>query len=225
MNNQQFVSGKEKETTIIKENKMINKEKEMKISQTYCAASMATPNINSVSQESKSGLPGLIQRVGLLLLACTLAVGATGFASAAEARDEAAVRALGDNFAKAFVQKNAERRASLFAEDGTFVTPVGDFLQGHVAMVKEFGPEAQQAVTPTTQAVFSNYRIRFIKPDVAVADALLTVHNVKAPDGTIVPVIPINFFYVAVRHGDQWLIEDGRAHFAPAPANSMMSRN
>jgi hypothetical protein len=29
---------------------------------------------------------------------------------------------------------------------------------------------------------------------------------------------PINFFYVASRHGDKWLIEDGRAHFAPAPA-------
>jgi uncharacterized protein (TIGR02246 family) len=167
---------------------------------------------------------GLMQRLCLTLLAWTLVLGATGFASASEARDEAAVRALGDNFAKAFVQKDAERRASLFAENGTFVTPVGDFLQGRVAMVKDFGPEAQQAVTATTQAAFSNYRIRFIKPDVAVADALLTVRNVNGPDGKVIPVIPINFFFVAVRHGDQWLIEDGRAHFAPAPANGMTAR-
>jgi hypothetical protein len=88
-------------------------------------------------------------------------------------------------------------------------------------MVKDFGPEAEQAVTATTQAALSNYRIRFIKPDVAVADALLTVRNVKGPDGTIIPEIPINFFYVAARHGNQWLIEDGRAHFAPAPPNGM----
>jgi uncharacterized protein (TIGR02246 family) len=162
-----------------------------------------------------------MQRLGLTLLAFTLIIGVTGSASASQAQDEAAVRALGDNFAKAFVQKNAERRASLFAENGTFVTPVGDFLQGRVAMVKDFGPEAQQAVTATTQAVFSNYRIRFIKPDIAVADALLTVRNVNGPDGTVIPVIPINFFYVASRHGNQWLIEDGRAHFAPAPANAM----
>ncbi|MGB2603111.1 MAG: SgcJ/EcaC family oxidoreductase, partial [Candidatus Sulfotelmatobacter sp.] len=145
----------------------------------------------------------------------------TGSASASGPQDEAAVRTLGDNFAKAFVQKNAELRASLFAENGTFVTPVGHFLQGRVAMVNDFGPEAQQAVTGNTQAAFSNYRIRFINPDVAVADALLTVHNVNGPDGTIIPVIPINFFYVAVRHGGQWLIEDGRAHFAPAPRNGM----
>jgi uncharacterized protein (TIGR02246 family) len=153
-----------------------------------------------------------------------LVVGSTGSASAGEARDEAAVRALGDTFAKAFVQKNAELRASLFAENGTFVTPVSDFLQGRVAMVKDFGPEAEQAVNPNTQAAFSNYRVRFIKPDVAVADALLTVRNVNGPDGTVIPVIPINFFFVAARHGNQWLIEDGRAHFAPAPPNGMTSR-
>jgi uncharacterized protein (TIGR02246 family) len=169
-----------------------------------------------------------MQRLKLTLLAFTLVIGVNASATAADVRDEAAVRALGDNFAKAFVQKNPEQRTSLFAENGTFVTPVGDFLQGHAAMVKDFGSEAQ-AVTSTTQAAFSNYRIRFIKPDVAVADAVLTVRNVNGPDGTLIPVIPINFFYVAVRHGDQWLIEDGRAHFAPAPANAMtksaMSQN
>jgi uncharacterized protein (TIGR02246 family) len=196
----------------------------MKISQTYRPVLVATHTINSAPQEPKSALRGLMQRLGLALLACTLVIGATGSASAGEAQDETAVRGLGDTFAKAFVQKNAELRASLFAVDGTFVTPQGDFLQGHVAMVKDFGAEAQ-AVTTSTQAAFSNYRIRFVKPDVAVADALLTLRNINGPDGTIIPVIPVNFFFVAVRRGNQWLIEDGRAHFAPAPANSMTSRN
>ena len=186
--------------------------KEMKISQTYQA--------DSAPQAPKSALRGLMQRLGLILLACTLVLGVTGSASAAEAQDEAAVRSLGDNFAKAFLQKNAELRASLFAENGTFVTPQGDFLQGRVAMVNDFGQEAQ-AVNGNTQAEFSDYRIRFINPDVAVTDALLTLHNVIGPDGTVIRVIPVKFFYVAVRHGGQWLIEDGRAHFAPAPPNGM----
>src|SRR5262250_2301991 len=169
-----------------------------------------------------SALRSLVQRLGLALLICTLVIGATGSASAGQTRDEAAVRALGDTFAKAFIQRNPELRASLFAENGTFVTPVGDYLQGRATMVKDFGSEAQ-AVNGTTQAAFSNYRVRFIKPDVAFVDAVLTVRNINGPDGTIIPVIPINFFYVAARHGDKWLIEDGRAHFAPA--NSMTSRN
>jgi len=189
------------------------KEKEMKTSQIYRA--------DSAPQVSKSALRGLMQRLGLTLLAFTLVIGVTGSASASGPQDEAAVRALGDNFAKAFLQKNAEVRASLFVENGTFMTPQGDFLQGRVAMVKDFGPEAQQAVNGNTQAAFSNYRIRFINPDVAVADAVLTLHNVIGPDGTVIPVIPVNFFYVASRHGNQWLIEDGRAHFAPAPPNGM----
>ena len=201
------------------------KEKEMRISQKYRAGLIATHTIDSASQESKPALRSLTQRLGLAFLACALVIGATGSAIAAGTQDEAAVRALGDTFAKAFLEKNAELRASLFAENGTFVTPQGDFLKGRVAMVKDFGPEAQQAVNGTTQAAFSNYRVRFIKPDVAVVDALLTVHNVNGPDGTVIPVIPISFFYVAARHGDKWLIEDGRAHFAPAPANSMTSRN
>ena len=54
------------------------------------------------------------------------------------------------------------------------MTPQGDFLQGRVTMVRDFGSEAEQAVNGTTQAAFSNYRVRFIKPDVAVVDALLT---------------------------------------------------
>ena len=181
---------------------MKTKEKEMKISQT------------SVLR--------LMQRLGSAFLACTLVIGATGSALAGQTRDEAAVRSLGDTFAKAFIQKNPELRASLFAENGTFVTPTGDYLQGRVTMVKDFGSEAQ-AVNDTTQAALSNYRVRFIKPDVAFVDAVLTLHNINGPDGTIIPVIPVNFFYVAARHGDKWLIEDGRAHFAPAPANSMTS--
>src|SRR6267154_1052317 len=197
----------------------------MKTSQMSRAALIAIHTIDSAPQKPNSARRGLMQRLGLACLACTLGIGATGSASAGQAQDEAAIRALGDTFAKAFVQKNAELRASIFAEDGTFVTPRGDFLQGRVAMVKDFGPEAEQAVNGTTQAAFSNYRVRFIKPDVAVVDAILTVHNVNGPDGTIIPVIPINFFYVAVRHADRWLIEDGRSYFAPAPPNGMTSRN
>jgi uncharacterized protein (TIGR02246 family) len=192
----------------------------MKIPQTYPAALIAIHTIDSAPQKPKSAIRGLIHRLGLAFLACTLVIGATGCARSSEARDERPVRALGDAFANAFVQKNAELRASLFAEDGTFLTPQGDYLQGRVAMVEDFGPEAQQAVNGSTQAAFSNYLIHFTKPDVAVVDALLTVRNVNGPDGTIIPVIPINFFYVAVRHADKWLIQDGRAHFAAAPPSA-----
>ena len=100
------------------------KEKEMKISQT-------------------SAVRCLMQRLGVAFLVFTFVIGATGSAIVGQTRDESAIRSLGDTFAKAFIQKNPELRASLFAENGTFVTPVGDYLQGHAVMVKDFGAEAQ----------------------------------------------------------------------------------
>src|SRR3989442_4706449 len=84
------------------------KEKEMKISQTYRAALIATHTIDSAPQQPKSALGGLMQRLGLAFLACTLIIGATGTASPGSPRDEGAVRGLGDAFANAFIQKNAE---------------------------------------------------------------------------------------------------------------------
>jgi uncharacterized protein (TIGR02246 family) len=193
----------------------------MEFSKTHQVASLAAHTIDSTRKTQF--LRGRMQRIGLAILACAFAFSATASTSSAQTQDEAAVRALGDGFAKAFVQKNPEARTSLFAEDGTFITPQGDYLQGHTIMVKDFGSEAQ-AVTGTTQAAFSNYRVHFINPNVAVVDALLTIDNVNGPDGQTIPVIPINFFYVAARHGDKWLIEDGRAHFAPAPANAMTAQ-
>jgi len=55
------------------------KEKEMKISQTYRAALIAAHTIDSAPQKPKSA-PGVMQRLGLAFLACTLVIGASGFA-------------------------------------------------------------------------------------------------------------------------------------------------
>jgi len=58
------------------------KEKEMKISQTYPAALIATHTNDSAPQKPKSARRGLMQRLGFAFLACALAIGATGTASA-----------------------------------------------------------------------------------------------------------------------------------------------
>src|SRR5215472_19370071 len=95
-----------------------SKEKEVNTLQTYRAALIAAHTNDSAPQKPKAA-SRVMQRLGVALLACTLVIGGTGSASANEARNEAAVRELGDTFAKAFVQKSAELRASLFAENGT----------------------------------------------------------------------------------------------------------
>src|SRR5712692_710085 len=71
------------ETTEDKEMKTM--EKEMKISQMYRTALIATHTIDSAPQRHRSALRGLMQGVGLSLFTCALFIGATGSASAAGA--------------------------------------------------------------------------------------------------------------------------------------------
>ena len=52
----------------------------MNTTQTYRAALIATHTIDSAPQEPKSALRGLMHRLGLAFLACTLVIGATGIA-------------------------------------------------------------------------------------------------------------------------------------------------
>jgi uncharacterized protein (TIGR02246 family) len=160
-------------------------------------------------------------KISSMAIACLLVAGAGAPASAASPRDESAVRALPEAFAKNFLQKNAAARASLFVGDGTIVLPPGTFLRGRAAMIKDFGPESQQLVNPSTRVTFSNYRIRFIKPDVAFADTLLTARNLNAGKGKLIPQTLVDFSYVAVRADNRWLIEDARLHFAPAQPKPM----
>ena len=163
-----------------------------------------------------SAFRGQIGRVSMAVLACLLAAGASAPASAAGAADEGAVRALSQDFAKDFLQKNPSARAALFVQDGTIVLPPGAFLRGRAAMVKDFSQESQQLVNPATRVTFSNYRVRFVKSDVAFVDTLLTARNLNAGQGKTVPQTLVDFSYVAARQGNRWLIEDARLHFAPA---------
>src|SRR5437016_13582207 len=54
------------------------KEKEMKVSQSYGAALIAAHTIDSAPQKPKPALRGLVQRLSLAFLACTIVIGAIG---------------------------------------------------------------------------------------------------------------------------------------------------
>jgi len=102
--------------------------------------------------------------------------------------------------------------------NGTFVTPVGDFLQGRVAMVKDF-VRGQQSVNAKQQrrspiiGSLHQTRCRGRRRTPYRAQCQWSRWDDHSRDTD-------QFFFVAVRHGDQWLIEDGRAHFAPAPPST-----
>jgi len=107
---------------------MKTKEKEMKVSQSYRAALIAAHTIDQRPQKPKSALRGLMQpsrwrfsRVPSSSWQLAL--------RAARAQDEAAVRAPEIPLLRLSL-RGIQLRASLFVENGTFVTPVGDYLKG-----------------------------------------------------------------------------------------------
>ena len=132
-------------------------------------------------------------------------------ASAAQPQDEQAIKALCSTFATGLVTQNATLRASIYTEDGTLVTPFGIVLVGRAAMVKDFGPEAKSVVTPTTRMEFSNFRFRFLTPNIAFVDADITLHDGKGPpNGKLRPLTRIFIAFTAVRRAEKWLIQDER---------------
>jgi hypothetical protein len=84
MNDQQFVSSKEKRNNN-QGGKMTTQKKETKTAETYRTA--------LAPQAPKSAFRGRIERLGLTLLAFALVIGVTGSAIASQSQDEAGVRA------------------------------------------------------------------------------------------------------------------------------------
>lgn len=138
-----------------------------------------------------------------------------GQARANQAQDEQAIKALNNTFAEAFVKRDAKLRASVFADDATLLTPQAVWLMGRPAMVKDFGPEAKAYGTKNTKLTFSNYRFRFITPDLAFVDSLLTINNIIGPGGKVLDVAHVSITQEAIRRGDRWFILDERSHFLP----------
>lgn len=111
-------------------------------------------------------------------------------------------------------------RASIWAVDGTVIPPEGGFLQGPGAMQMHFAGQAS-AITANSRMSFSNYRFRFITPDVAFVDVDITLSDVLGPDGTLHAVLPIVSAFTAVRIAGAWFVQDERAYFKAPPPPSV----
>jgi uncharacterized protein (TIGR02246 family) len=133
-------------------------------------------------------------------------------------QSQQAIRDLKDIFVKALLSRDAKLRATLWAEDGTVVPPQGGFFTGRASMERHFATEGA-SIGPSSEARFSDYRFRFVTPDLALVDAMLTLNNVHGPDGRVQPAVPIVVVFTAIRQDGRWLIQDERAHFSVVTAS------
>ena len=123
--------------------------------------------------------------------------------------DEAAVRALVEQYQQGFNANDASKAASVYAEDAVFVDVSGRVWEGRAQLEKELAGDSSAAARPrlnlTVQAV------RFIKPDVALVRGTSMIEGGNVPPGEGSG----HWAVVAMKIGGQWKVEMAEAAANP----------
>ena len=134
-----------------------------------------------------------------VLLSCQVAIAQRPNRSAA---DEAAIRKAVQSYVAAFGRGDAAAVASHWSEQGVYVSPAGQRLQGRQAIEREFA--AYFAETTGQRIALGNLSIRFLAPNVAVEEGRARVSRAGEP--------PEETTYIAIhtKHGNAWKLDSVR---------------
>jgi uncharacterized protein (TIGR02246 family) len=148
----------------------------------------------------------LLVLIGIALIAVAPAAAPTRAAEEADrAKDEAAVKQLGQAWQDAWNTHDMDALASLPAEDADFVHVGGRLLEGRKAFedyhAKRHAMQFKESVWTTTDV-----RVKFLKPDIALAHVHWGMKGDKNPVGT--PRQPRRglFTWVVTKPRGGWLI-------------------
>jgi uncharacterized protein (TIGR02246 family) len=129
-------------------------------------------------------------------------------AAPAPPSDEDLLHQLAADFAATWNEADAAELAGYWTETGDTLTADGHF-EGRGAIQEYYsqgfaGPYAGTSIAVTMTSV------RFLQPDVAVADGTYVITGAKGPDGEDLPAIEGLWSNVNVEAGGQWLIASSR---------------
>ena len=130
------------------------------------------------------------------------------------AHDEQAIRNLTADFVAAWNKNDAKALAACFATDGDLINPAGRVGRGN-SEVEKILAEEQSGTFRGTRMNLQQKHLRFLKPDVAVADFEFHISGVHTPDGkqTELKGLLTNVF---LREGEKWRVTSARPSI-PAP--------
>ena len=139
--------------------------------------------------------------VGLLSVVIVLTTAST---SAAQARDEQAIRDLQVRQADAWNRHDAKAYAKLFTEDGDVVNVVGWWWKGRSQIESRLAAGYAFVFRESTLSI-TDVQVRFLSPTIAVAHVLWTMTGAKTPAGIPEPRQGIQL-QVLKKSGADWLI-------------------
>jgi len=133
--------------------------------------------------------------------------------------DEEAIRRLVQSHADAWNRRDAKAAAAVYREDADVRTSSGQVLRGRAeiekAHVEWLAKDAAEGGTIHSHPA-DTISIRFLRPDVAVADLEARFQGAAGPDGKAPPPDRTLLFIVVVKDKGRWSVAAQRALGAPA---------
>lgn len=126
--------------------------------------------------------------------------------------DEDLLHQLAKDFATTWAKGDAAELSAYWTEEGDTLPAEGHFV-GRAA-VKEYYTQGFGGPYAGTTIAIAMTSVRFLQPDVALADGTYVVTGAKGPDGEDMPALEGLWTNVNVKVGGQWLIASSRPMIA-----------
>ena len=152
----------------------------------------------------------------ILLMLLALFVG-TGVALAEGPKADPSLAASVKKFNEAFNRFDPQEVSAFWAEDGTLVSPVGEWGKGRAEVAKVYAHDIEIILKGTT-STFRVEKVRALKGGTALLDLEHEVQNAHMPDGTT-GTMKLHVVMLAQKKGDGWQWLDARpyAFLRPPP--------
>jgi uncharacterized protein (TIGR02246 family) len=147
----------------------------------------------------------LVGAIGLICLLCAAVANATG-----RDVDESAIRAVLEQRRVAWNADDVETYARLLAEDADILSATGRTASGRGEVIRLYVEQRSGAYRGASISSIVVTGIKFVRPDVAVADANTELTGLRGADGNVLPPSKGEALYVLVKDGSQWLISSIR---------------
>ena len=119
--------------------------------------------------------------------------------------DEAAIRQLIAEMTEGFNQHDGAAASRMYRTDASLVTVRGEVMEGQAAIEKGLTSIFQTRARNATHRTIA-VRIRFLRPDVALAYVTNELSGLVAPDGQSLPSHQELSLRVLVKDGDRWQV-------------------
>ncbi len=131
--------------------------------------------------------------------------------------DEEAIRQLDERWDEAWANRDAKALAALYTEDADGINDMGETVTGRMAIEERWAKNFEN-LPEGAQSEGEQLFIRFIRPNIAIADGAWAVTGLPETEGG--PPTEGLYTSVLAKKDGQWLITAGRSRIPVIPPST-----